>query len=125
VILRIDERYEEGQASFEEVKNDIQEKLATPKVEPKVREYLTRLRQEAFLEIKEGYVDSGAAPGKDTHWKDVATLKPQTTTKEEVAAKSRLHKRLIFIPVPKAYKPLPETEPAEDAPAPASAATKK
>ena len=125
VILRIDERYEAGQASFEEVKNDIQERISGPRIEPKVREYLTRLREEAFLEIKEGYVDSGAAPGKDTHWKDVATLKPQTTTKEEVAARSRLHKRLIFIPVPGTYKPLPESDaPAEPA-ASAPGAAKK
>ena len=56
---------------------------------PKVREYLTRLRQDAFLEIRAGYVDSGAAPGKDTAWKDPAQLKPETTTKEEVAARKR------------------------------------
>ena len=60
VILRVDERYAAGQASFEEVRNEIQERMARPKMEPKVREFLTTLRQEAFLEIKEGYVDSGA-----------------------------------------------------------------
>ena len=68
VILRIDERYEAGQATFEEVKDDINDRLARPMMEPKIREYLTQLRQQAFLEIKEGYVDSGAAPGKDTRW---------------------------------------------------------
>jgi len=98
LILKVDERFEAGQASFEEVKNEITEKLAGPKMEPKVREYLTALRQDAFLEIKEGYVDSGAAPGKDTRWKDVATLKPETTTKEEVAAK-RKRKFLKVIPL--------------------------
>src|SRR5215471_20061378 len=59
LILKVDERFEAGQASFEEVKNEIMEKLAGPKMEPKVREYLTRLREDAFLQIKEGYVDSG------------------------------------------------------------------
>ena len=54
-----------------------------------MRAFLTTLREDAFLEIKEGYVDSGAAPGKDTRWKDVAQLKPQTTTKEEVAARRK------------------------------------
>ena len=69
-------------------------------MEPKIREYLTRLRLQAFLEIKEGYVDSGAAPGKDTRWQDVAQLKPQTTTKEEVASRGGRHKKLFFIPIP-------------------------
>ena len=70
-------------------------------MEPKVREYLTRLREEAFLQIKDGYIDSGAAPGKDTRWQDVAQLKPQTTTKEEVASRIRNPKKLFgLIPIP-------------------------
>jgi peptidyl-prolyl cis-trans isomerase SurA len=66
---------------------------------PKVREYLTQLRQEAFLEIKPGYDDIYAAPGKDTKWQDPAQLKPETVTKEEVA--SRKHKKhLLGVPIP-------------------------
>ena len=100
VILRIDERYEAGQASFDEVREQIQETVSAPQIETKIRAYLTRLRQDAFLEIKEGYVDTGAAPGKDTHWHDIAQLKPQTTTKEEVAASHRRHKHFLFVPIP-------------------------
>jgi parvulin-like peptidyl-prolyl isomerase len=91
LILKVDERFEAGQATFEEVKNEIQERLTQPKMEGKVRVFLTGLREDAFLEIKEGYIDSGAAPAKDTRWKDVAQLKPQTTTKEEVAARRKRH----------------------------------
>ena len=66
VILKVEERYEAGQAPFEEVENEITRTLYMPRMEPKVRELLTKLREDAFLEIKAGYVDSGAAPGKDT-----------------------------------------------------------
>ena len=59
-------------------------------MQPKVREYLTQLRQNAFLQIKPGFVDSGAAPGKDTTWQDPAQLKPETTTKEAVADQRHL-----------------------------------
>jgi parvulin-like peptidyl-prolyl isomerase len=100
VILRIDERYEAGPASFDEEKERIQQVLAEPLLETKVRTYLTKLRLEAFLEVKEGYVDTGAAPGKDTHWHDIAQLKPQTTTKEEVAATHKRHKHILFVPIP-------------------------
>lgn len=126
MIMRIDDRYEAGQASFDEVKDQIQEALAEPLLEPKVRAYLTKLRQEAFLEIKDGYADTGAAPGKDTHWHDIAQLKPQTTTKEEMAATHRRHKHLLFIPIPgttstRGTRPNLDTsklgEPAEKAPA--------
>jgi parvulin-like peptidyl-prolyl isomerase len=108
LILRIDERFEAGQASFEEVKNEIEDRLREPRLEPKVREYLTKLRQEAFLQIRDGYTDSGAAPGKDTHWQDAAQLKPQTTTKEEVASRLTRRKRLFTVlPVPGTSKPNP------------------
>jgi peptidyl-prolyl cis-trans isomerase SurA len=132
VIFRIIDRFEKGQATYEEVENEINERMIMPQMNVKVRAYLTKLRQEAFLEIKPGYVDSGAAPGKDTSWKDVAQLKPQTVTKEEVAAHRRRKRLLFAIPVPgtgdkrSAGKPVQAAQPvsatAAPPPAPASAA---
>ena len=49
-----------------------------------MRDYLTKLRKDAFLEIKADYIDTGAAGGKDTAWVDPAQLKPETVKKEEV-----------------------------------------
>ncbi len=100
LILRIMERYEKGLASYEEVESEINDKMMMPQMNAKVRTYLTRLRTEAFLEIKTGYVDSGAAPGKDTSWRDVAQLKPQTVTKEEVATHKKRKKLLWLVPIP-------------------------
>jgi peptidyl-prolyl cis-trans isomerase SurA len=88
-ILKVEERYAPGQAALEDVKNEVMEKLYTPRLQPALRAYLTKLREDAFLEIRGGYVDSGAASGKDTSWKDPATLKPETTTKEEVASRKK------------------------------------
>jgi parvulin-like peptidyl-prolyl isomerase len=97
IILKIEERFEKGQAPYEDVEEEITSRMAGPQMQPKLRAYLTRLRQDAFLQIREGYVDSGAAPGKDTSWQDVAQLKPETVTKEEVAAR-RKKKFLGIIP---------------------------
>jgi parvulin-like peptidyl-prolyl isomerase len=99
LIVRLEERHEAGQASLQEVENEVMERLYMPRMEPRVREYLTKLRQEAFLEIREGFVDSGAAPGKDTSWRDPAQLRPETTTKAEVAAR-RKRKLLWVVPLP-------------------------
>ena len=100
LILRVEEKFKAGQAEFDEVKNEIMERLYMPRMQPAVREYLTKLRQDAFLEIKPNYVDAYAANGKDTAWKDPAQLKPETVTKEEVSAKGR-HKRLLWVmPIP-------------------------
>jgi peptidyl-prolyl cis-trans isomerase SurA len=97
-IMKVEERTAEGQASFDEVQNEINGRLSEPRVQPKLRELLTRLRTTAFLQIKNGYMDSGAAPEKDTTWKDPAQLKPQTTTKEAVANQRHLKKFLKVIP---------------------------
>jgi len=122
LILKVDERFEAGQAGFDEVKNEIQERLQQPKMEVKVRAFLTMLREDAFLEIKDGYVDAGAALGKDTRWKDVAQLKPQTTTKEEVAARRKRH--LLWVIPAGTVKEKPKAKPAAATPASPAAPAK-
>jgi parvulin-like peptidyl-prolyl isomerase len=100
LILKVEEHVKSGQAQLEEVEQEITGKLYMPRFQPKIREYLTQLRQDAFLEIKPGWVDVGAAPGKDTAWKDPAQLKPETTTKEEVASRTRRKRLLWAVPIP-------------------------
>lgn len=100
LILRVDEHYKAGLASFDEVENEVQNRMMETRLGPAERDYLTKLRQNAFLEIKPGYKDSGAAPGKDTAWMDPAELKPETVTKEELAKAGKKKKLLKLIPVP-------------------------
>jgi parvulin-like peptidyl-prolyl isomerase len=100
LILRVEEHHKQGQASLEEVENEIMERLYMPKFQPGVRKLLTSLRTDAFLEIKPGYVDTGAAPDKNTAWTDPAQLKPETVTKEEVAGRTRRRRLLWAIPIP-------------------------
>jgi parvulin-like peptidyl-prolyl isomerase len=100
LILRVEDHPKAGQAELSEVENRISETLLAPKLDAAVRDYLTKLRKDAFLEIKADYIDTGAAGGKDTAWVDPAQLKPETVKKEEVESRVR-HKRLLWaIPVP-------------------------
>ncbi|MGC2656736.1 MAG: peptidylprolyl isomerase, partial [Bryobacteraceae bacterium] len=71
-IFKVDDHTKQGLAPLADVKSEIEEILYQPKMEPKVRAYLTDLRRTAFLQIKAGYVDTGAAPGQDTRWQDPA-----------------------------------------------------
>ncbi|MBV8867618.1 MAG: peptidylprolyl isomerase, partial [Acidobacteriaceae bacterium] len=99
-IFRVDDHSKAGLASLADVKPEIENQLYGPKMQPKVRDYLTELRKQAFLQVKPGFVDTGAAPGQDTKWQEVAQLKPETVTKAEVEQKTR-HKRLLgVIPIP-------------------------
>lgn len=100
LILRVEDHQKAGQAELSEVENEITERLLAPRLDVAVREYLTKLRKDAFLEIKADYIDTGAASGKDTAWVDPAQLRPETVKKEEVVSTTR-HKRLLWtIPVP-------------------------
>ncbi len=117
VILKVEDRHDAGLATFDEVRNQIQEMISAPEVNKKIRQYLAKLRMDAFLEIREGYVDTGAAPGKDTTWHDVAQVKPQTTTKAEVAARRR--KRFLgLIPYGRMGPPKPAAPSAAEVPLP-------
>jgi len=100
LILKKTAHHQAGLALLEEVENEIMGRLYGPRFEPKVREYLTELRQQAFLEIKDGWVDTAAAPGKNTKWTDPARLTPETVTKEEVLANPGRKRLLWIFPIP-------------------------
>jgi peptidyl-prolyl cis-trans isomerase SurA len=99
-IFRVDEHTKAGLAPLADVKPEIENQLYGPKMQPKVREYLTELRKHAFLQIKPGYLDTGAASGQNTTWQDPAQLKPETVTKAEVEQKTRRKRLLWAIPLP-------------------------
>ena len=63
-----------------------------------IRETPSAKAADIFLQIKPGFLDSGAAPGKDTTWRDTAQLKPQTTTKEAVANQRHWKKFMKVVP---------------------------
>ena len=100
LILRVDEHYKAGLASFAEVETQIQNRIQDSRRQIALRAYLTKLRDLSFLEIKPGFEDSGAAPGKDTNWSDPAQLKPDTVTKEEVLQNPTRKKVLGILPIP-------------------------
>ena len=99
-ILRVEDHQKAGQAELADVEGEVQDKLYAPRMQPLVRDYLTKLRKEAFIEIKPEYVDSGRRAGKDTSWVDPAQLKPETVTKAQVALHARKKRLLWMVPVP-------------------------
>ena len=99
LILKVFEKHREGLATLEEVRDEVRNRLSGPKFQPAFREYLDKLRTDAYIEIRPGYIDTAAVPGKDTSWTDPSKLAPVTTTREEVLAKKK--RRLLWvIPLP-------------------------
>lgn len=64
VILKVTEHQAEGVPPLKEVEPQIQERLYMGKMQPALREYLTKLRENAYIDIKSPYVDTGASPNE-------------------------------------------------------------
>ncbi len=100
LILKVFEKHREGLATLEEVRDEVRNRLSGPKFQPAFREYLNKLRTDAYIEIRPGYIDTAAVAGKDTSWTDPSKLAPVTTTREEVLAKKKKRRLLWVIPLP-------------------------
>jgi peptidyl-prolyl cis-trans isomerase SurA len=64
IILRVNDHIEAGIPPLDRIREQIQEQLYSQKIQPALREYLTKLREEAYIDIKPGYTDSGASPNQ-------------------------------------------------------------
>jgi peptidyl-prolyl cis-trans isomerase SurA len=64
VILKVTEHQSAGVPPLKEVENSIQEQIYLQKMQPALREYLTKLREDAYVDIKPGYTDTGASPNE-------------------------------------------------------------
>jgi len=62
MILKLVSRTQAGVPPLSEAESKINEKLYLERIQPALRQYLTQLRQESYISIKPGYVDSGEAP---------------------------------------------------------------
>lgn len=117
LILKVNGRYREGLAELEEVEEEIRNILIGPRYQPAIREYLASLREDAYIEIRPGYIDVNAVEGKDTSWSDPAKLAPVTTTRDELLNKKKKKKLLWLIPLGGGGDEDSSDEPATAAPA--------
>jgi peptidyl-prolyl cis-trans isomerase SurA len=64
LILEVTEHNKGGVTPLPEVQNQIQEQIGMTKMEPAMRDYLAKLRDEAAIQVKAPYTDSGATPNE-------------------------------------------------------------
>jgi peptidyl-prolyl cis-trans isomerase SurA len=79
VILKVTEHHNAGIPALSEIAPRIQDAIYMQKLQPALREYLTKLREDAFIDVKAGYVDSGASPNQT---KPVETASKDPSAKE-------------------------------------------
>jgi len=89
VILKVMEHQQAGIPAFKDAEPKIMDALYYQKLQPALRTYLTKLREEAYIDVKQGYIDTGASPNQ--------TKPVETATAKEADAKKlnkKRHKKL-------------------------------
>jgi peptidyl-prolyl cis-trans isomerase SurA len=66
VILDVVQHIHGGVPAFKDVEPQVEEAYYTTRMEPAIRDYLTKMRIDAYIEIKPGYSDTGASAKQTT-----------------------------------------------------------
>ncbi len=86
IILQVTEHVPGGTQPMQKVEPQIEQAIYMEKIGPAVRAYLTRLRDEAYIDIRPGYTDSGASPN-ETKPTFAAYTPPQPKKKKKEKAR--------------------------------------
>jgi peptidyl-prolyl cis-trans isomerase SurA len=92
IILKVIGHQAAGIPPMKEIEPRIQDALYMQKLQPALRAYLTKLREDAYIDYKPGYVDSGASPNQ-TKPIETATAKPSE------AKKLKKKKKVLGVPI--------------------------
>jgi len=84
VILKVTDHVQAGTPTFAESEDRAREQVYMTKMQPAMRDYLKKLREEAYIDIKPGFVDTGASSNQ---------TKPVLTTAAKESNAKELKKR--------------------------------
>jgi peptidyl-prolyl cis-trans isomerase SurA len=108
VILKVTEHDAAGIPPLKDVEQQVQEAMYSEQMQPALRAYLTKLREDSYVEIAQGYVDS-AATSKQTKYLFTAYA-PPVVKKKRVEQKQRFDRGGRYSAVSKSAKaPVAET----------------
>src|SRR5215472_8063283 len=92
IIFKVLEHQQPGVPPLKDVQKKIEEVLYVQKLEPAARAYLTKLREEAYIEIRQGYNDTGASPNQNKP----IVIAAATNGDEIKQAKKKKKKHFVF-----------------------------
>ncbi len=86
VILKVENHIAPGPAPMKSVEPQIQEALYVAQMQPAMRAYLSKLREQSYVDLQPGFVDSGSTGGET---KPVFTAYAPPVVKKKVVAKNK------------------------------------
>jgi len=87
VILKVTDHQTAGIPSFNQIEPKLQEAVYMQKLQPSLREYLKKLREESYIFVKPGYVDTGASANET---QPVVTSAAKEANAKELKKKKRI-----------------------------------
>ena len=86
VILKVEDHIAVGPAPMKSVQPQIQEAMYVAQMQPAMRAYLSKLREQSYVDVQPGFVDSGSTGGET---KPVFTAYAPPVVKKKVVAKNK------------------------------------
>ncbi|MBI2682374.1 MAG: peptidylprolyl isomerase [Acidobacteriales bacterium] len=93
IVLKVLKHTLAGTPELKDVEDQVHEAIYYQKLQPALREFLTRLREEAYIDLKPGFVDAGASPNQT---RPIMTAEVTKESKEAEKAKKRKKKLGVF-----------------------------
>ena len=88
LVLRVEQRYEPGLQPLEKVEIEIQNRIYGERMQPELRAFLKQLREESYVMLKAGYVDSAASSSSPIEEVPFQTEEDKKKEKKEKKKKS-------------------------------------
>jgi peptidyl-prolyl cis-trans isomerase SurA len=104
VILKVTQHTQGGIPPLKDVEPQVEDAIYSQKMAPALRQYLTKLREDSYVEIKQGYEDSAATPNETKPTTTYSAYTPPSKKKKSSVERTRYRQ--------KSSKPKPATEAA-------------
>jgi len=120
VIFKVVQHVSGGVQEYKDVEQQVEQDYYASKMEPAVREYLTKMREDAYIDIAAGFTDSGASTNKRVNPIAYSQYTPPQPKKKKKIERTRFRENTHF----RSKTEMPSAQSAAatpDAPAPSPA----
>jgi peptidyl-prolyl cis-trans isomerase SurA len=122
VILKVVQHVPGGVPQYKDVEQDVEQTFYEARMMPAMRDYLTKMREDAYVEIKTGYTDTGASGNQRVLPISYASYTPPSPKKKKKVERTRFRETTHTFrqKSPQAAAPAASAAAASVTPAPAA-----
>ncbi len=96
VILKVTQHTKGGAPAYKDVETQVENDYYMTKMEPAMRDYLTKMREDAYINIKPGYDDTGATANKRINPIAYSSYTPPAPKKKKKVERTRFRENAHF-----------------------------